>query len=92
MAKKKMQARVRYYKKENGREGFEIEIFSEVNGMWLTDSWYPLVERKKHSTGKDDHLHWSILHRLAHIQDLGYDVNIMPVLSTTTEWSADLYD
>jgi len=72
MAKSK--AQLRYLKREDGREGYAINIYD--NGEWVLDSWYPLVERKDHGNGESDYVHWSILCKLSELQNLGYDIDL----------------
>lgn len=74
MAKKKMKAQLRYLKKEDGREGYAINILS--GGEWGLDTWYPLVERKEHSNGEADYVHWGILRKLSELQELGYEIDM----------------
>lgn len=73
MAKtKKMRAQLRYHKKEDGREGYAVNILSD--GEWGLDSWYPLVERN--FNGEADYVHWSILRKLADMQEMGYEIDL----------------
>ena len=75
MAKaRKMKAQLRYHKQEDGREGYAINIF--VDGDWITDTWFPLVERKEHGNGETDYVHWGILRKLSELQNLGYDIDL----------------
>lgn len=75
MAKaRKMEAQLRWHKKDDGREGYAINILSD--GEWCMDSWLPLVESKDHSNGETDYVHWSILHKLSQLQDHGYEIDL----------------
>ena len=75
MAKKaKMKAQLRYHKQEDGREGYAINILSD--GEFVTDCWYPLVERKEHGNGETDYVHWTILDKLARLYEQGYEIDL----------------
>lgn len=73
MAKAK-KAQLRYHKKENGQEGYAINILSD--GEWVLETWYPLVERKEHGDGETDYVHWGILLKLSNLQQLGYEIDL----------------
>ena len=70
----KKKAQLRYHKKEDGREGYAINIL--VDGEWGLDTWFPLVERKDYGNGESDYVHWRILHKLSELQNLGYDIDL----------------
>ena len=80
MAKaRKMKAQLRYHKKEDGREGYAINILRQ-DGEWAMDSWFPLVAKigadKVGAENETDYVHWSILRKLAYMQDCGYDIDL----------------
>lgn len=75
MAKRKLYARLRYHKHEDGREGYAIEIRSNSNDDWGLDTWYPLVP-KDGGNGETDFIHWSILSKLGDLQRLGYVIDL----------------
>lgn len=76
--KKKLQAQVRYLKKDDGREGYAINILSD--GEWSLDSWFPLVAKvgadKVGAENETDYLHWTFLRKLSHLQSLGYAIDL----------------
>ncbi len=74
MAKRKLYARLRYCKKEDGREGYSIEVRSG-NGEWGLDTWFPLFARDG-GNGQTDYVHWSILSKLNNLQQLGYEIDL----------------
>lgn len=79
MAKaKKMQAQLRYHKKEDGREGYAINILTDDG--WQMDSWFPLVAKVgADAIGKEretDYVHWSILRKLSQMQSYGYEIDL----------------
>lgn len=79
MAKsRKMKAQLRFHKMEDGREGYAINILTD-NG-WGMDSWFPLVAKigadKVGAENETDYVHWTILRKLAYMQDLGYEIDL----------------
>lgn len=81
MAKSKnMKAQLRFHKKEDGREGYAINVFSEADGEWHMDSWFPLVAKvgadAVGAENETDYVHWTILRKLAYLQDAGYDIDL----------------
>lgn len=74
MAKTKMKAQIRYHKREDGREGYAINILGH-DGEWGMDSWFPLVEIDK-VRSEADFVHWSILKKLADLQYMGYEIDL----------------
>lgn len=75
MAKRKLYARLRYHKDEDGREGYAIEVSGNPDKGWGLDTWYPLVP-KDGGNGETDFIHWSILRKLGDLQRLGYEVDL----------------
>ena len=73
MKKATMKAQLRYSKKEDGREGYAVNIQSD--GEWTMDSWFPLVAREN-GDGEADFVHWFLLNKLRHLQELGYDIDL----------------
>ena len=74
MAKQKMKAQLRYHKNEEGCEGYAINIYS--NGEWGLDKWFPLVARAD-GDGQPDYVHWALLNELSHLQQLGYEIDLV---------------
>ena len=72
MAKEKMKARVRYEKREDGREGYKVEIYSE--GEWGLDTFFPLVA--KAGAEDTDFIHWTFVRKLSELQAFGYDIDL----------------
>lgn len=79
MAKQKMKAQLRYLKQEDGREGYAINILG-TDGKWGLDSWFPLVAKigadAVGKEGETDYVHWTILRKLAHLQNTGYEIDL----------------
>lgn len=75
---KKMKAQLRFHKKEDGREGYAINILTDDG--WTMDSWFPLVAKigadKVGAENETDYVHWSILRKLAQMQDYGYEIDL----------------
>lgn len=75
---KKRRAWVKF-EKQNEREGFAIYITTH-NGDWGLDSWFPCVAKvgadKVGAEDETDYVHWTILRKLSHLQNLGYDLEI----------------
>lgn len=57
------------YDEMRGEPG--VAIMVKVSGDWGLDSFWPLVAKKD---GHTDFVHWAIFRRLAHIQNLGYEI------------------
>lgn len=79
MAKnKKLKAQLRYHKKEDGREGYAINILTDDG--WTMESWFPLVAKVgADAIGKEnetDYVHWSILRKLSQMQSYGYEIDL----------------
>lgn len=76
---KKMKAKLRYLKKEDGKEGYAIYILCH-DGQWGIDSWFPLVAKVgADAIGKEDetdYIHWAILRKLATLQNTGYEIDL----------------
>lgn len=72
-----MFARVKYYDDYKGKEGYAIEICTRQSDDWGLDSFYPLVRREGASDedGKN-FIHFSIINKLAQLQELGYNISI----------------
>ena len=75
MAKKKLYARLRYCKRQDGRVGYSIEVRSSSNGEWGLDTWFPLVAADGWD-GETDYIHWTILRKLSELQHLGYEIDL----------------
>ncbi|MGN0180386.1 MAG: hypothetical protein ACI4DY_13265 [Monoglobaceae bacterium] len=75
---RKMRAQLRYHKREDGREGYAINILTDDG--WSLESWYPLVAKvgadKVGAENETDYIHWSILRKLANMQDYGYEIDL----------------
>ena len=80
MAKaRKMRAQLRYRKREDGREGYAINILGH-DGEWAMDSWFPLVAKigadAVGAENETDYVHWTLLMKLAHLQNTGYKIDL----------------
>lgn len=53
------------YDEMDGRPG--ISIMVTASGDWNLDSFWPLIK-------KEEFIHWAIFQRLAHIHNLGYEI------------------
>ena len=62
----KRKARVRYTTEIGGREGYAIEIYSD--NEWGLDMFYPIIASQ---------LHWTIISKLSHLKDCGYDIKFV---------------
>ena len=71
--KNKKKAQLRYFKQQDGREGYAINIL--VDGEWIQESWFRLYPRK--DGDETDYVHWEILSRLSNLQNLGYEIDLM---------------
>ena len=72
--KDKKKAQLRYFKQQDGREGYAINIL--IDDEWMQESWFPLLPREN-GNGEPDYVHWSILNKLSHLQNLGYEIDLM---------------
>lgn len=72
MAKSKLKAKVRYLKQPDGREGYAVYIWSD--GEWCMDTFFHLLDRN--GSGEKDFLHYGFVAKLAHMQDLGYEIDL----------------
>ena len=73
MKKHKLTAKVLYSKRENGSEGYSVQILLQ-SGEWAEDSFFPLIPREG-STEKN-FVHWSILKKIAELHNIGYAVEL----------------
>lgn len=72
MKKQKLKARIRYEQKEDGREGYAVEILTH-EGTWGLDRFFYLVARE--GDDEKNFIHWTIFEKLAGLQALGYEID-----------------
>ena len=75
MAKKKLQARVRYYEAENEMPSrYAIEIYDSKTGEWNMSTAYPFVKRHDHLEAGNNFIYFGIVPEIFKLMNLGYDV------------------
>ena len=75
MAKKKLQARIRYYKAdEKWPERYAIELYDSKKDTWNLSSSYEFVKRHDHPEAGDNFIYFGIVTEIFKLMNLGYDV------------------
>lgn len=72
--KTKNKAQLRYFKQQDGREGYAINIL--IDGEWVQESWFHLFPREN-GDGEPDYVHWSIFNKLSYLQNIGYEIDLL---------------
>lgn len=75
MAKKKLQARIRYYKEdEKWPERYAIELYDSKKDTWNLSSSYEFVKRHDHPEAGGNFIYFGIVPEIFKLMKLGYDV------------------
>ena len=70
-----MKARVKYTENYNDREGYLVEI--NTGDGWGLDTFFPLVASARFPMGDANYVHFSLINKIAQLNDLGYRVTFL---------------